>query len=595
MNNFFKTFFACLLAIFAGSIISTFFWFIIIGSVVSIIGSSDQTFTLKENTILKIDLSVPLVEKQSSNPLEGFDYTTFKVKQNTTLLEAVALINKASYDPNINGIYLNIPGGIPSSMSALYELREALARFRRESGKFVISYADVLSQGGYYLASVSDKIYLNPQGAMDWSGMSASVMFYKGLLDKLGIEPEIVRHGKFKGAVEPFLLDKLSAENRLQMESMVNSVWGYVVGEISRSRGLDSTKLQLHASELSVSTAAEALGAGMVDSLFYRDQLMAELTRLSLQDDEPRFASLTEYKWSGVSTSGDVLSANKIAVLYADGEIVDGGDSNTQIVGNSLAEEIAKIRRDKSVKALVIRVNSPGGSVLASDIIWREVALAKSQFPVIVSMGAYAASGGYYISCPADVIVTTPTTLTGSIGVFGLMFNAEKAAREKLGITVDIVKTNPSADMGTPFRGLTAAERTFLQNSVDSVYTRFVTLVSQGRNMNYNNVDSLASGRVWTGLQATRNGLADRIGTLTDAIDLAVERAGIVDYRLKSYPEIDNSFASLFSSFANSSSQYILSKIGIIKQIDDLSKQSAEILSKQGIRAEMEQQIQIAD
>lgn len=565
MNSFFKTFFACLLAIFVSGIAFVILSFMMLAGLIAAIGGigsgSKSAGPVHPHTILRIDLAQPIVDKSKGSAIDLFDYNEFSFREQTTLYEAVALIGKAAEDPAIDGIYLNVPMAIPSSVSTLYELRQALAEFR-ESGKFVVSYADVYSQGGYYLASAGDKVYLNPQGGLAWQGLASNVIFYKGLLDKLGVQAELIRHGKFKGAGEPFIREQLSDENRLQMESMTRSVWDYLVSEIAESREIAADSLQSYASRLAVATPRDAVRLGFVDSLYYRDQMTDELARLSGQDStgEPKILPLEDYKFAGRrsagrATMGNALATDEIALVYADGDIVDAGDRNKQIVGNALAETLAEIRKDDDVKAVVLRVNSPGGSALAAEIIWREVSLLQQAKPVIVSMGNYAASGGYYISCGAEYIVTAPTTLTGSIGVFGLTFNVGEGAREHLGLTADVVKTNPAADLGNMFRPLSTAERLYIQNGVDTVYARFVELVARGRNLTADSVDAMAGGRVWTGVQAMEHGLADCTGTLRDAVRIAAEHAGLEpgDYAVRQYPEPEtSSFASILGSLTGS-------------------------------------------
>lgn len=601
MNNFFKTFFACLLAIAVSGVAFVILGFILLAGLVSLVGSAEQRTgaQVRAHTVLRIDLAVPVVDKPTGTAMDMFDYTDFTFREQTTLLDAVTLIGRAANDPNIDGIYLNVPMAIPSSVSTLYELRQALTEFR-ESGKFVISYADVYSQGGYYLASAGDRVYLNPQGGMDWSGLSANVMFYKGLLDKLGVQAELIRHGKFKGAGEPFILDKLSDENRLQMESMTGSLWNYLISEISESRELVADSLQNYASRLAIATPMDAVRYGLVDSLYYRDQLTVELARLTAQEKsgKPRILSLADYKATGRAslTVGNIMSGNKIALVYADGEMVDAGDKNKQIVGNQLAMDLAKVRKDDAVKAVVLRVNSPGGSALAAEIIWREVYLTAQQKPVIVSMGNYAASGGYYVSCAADYIVTAPTTLTGSIGVFGLTFNVQDGMRDKLGITTDAVRTNPSADMGNIFRPLTPAERIFIQNGVDSIYNRFVGLVADGRELTVDSVDGMAGGRVWTGVQAMENGLADCTGTLSDAIRIAVEHAGLPgdDYVVRSYPEASSSsFASILNSLTGSAMARIQASVSDRMPLSDEAARIQELIRDQGVKTTMPYRFEI--
>lgn len=589
--NFIKTFFACLLAIVVGSIFSTllsvFIFSMVIGAMLS--GMSEPV-QITANTVLHIDLAQPIQENKPSNPLDQFNFSDMTIKSTLTTYEAAQAIRDAASDPNIKGIFIDVPMVPQASTDALYELREAIAEFRRESEKFVIAYGDYYSQGTYWLASGADKIYLNPKGNLLWNGLSAQVMFYKQTLAKLGIEPEIFRHGKFKGAVEPFLLDKMSDENRLQMSSLSNSIWGQLVGDVASARSIDSTQLQRYADSLSIAFPADALKHGMVDSLCYRDAVLAHLSRLTdvSEEKDPNFISLSKYiNRSYRNYSG----TEKIALLYAVGEIMDQNSGGDAIVGNTLRKEIAKLRRDKNVKAVVLRVNSPGGSVLASDIIHHELQLLKNEKPLVVSMGDYAASGGYYISCPADEIVAAPTTLTGSIGVFGMWFNAQKGARDILGINVDVVGTNTSADLGNIFRPMTPAERHFMQNGVDSAYVGFVNLVAAGRDMSFEQVDSMAGGRVWSGRQALEAKLVDRLGTLNDAIELAAMKAGITSYRVSTYPKaketgLDAIFASALSETAN--------LIFATKDPQKIIQQQLEnIRAKQGIVSRMPFDIEI--
>lgn len=591
MKSFFKIFFACLLAIVVSSVINVFLWGMVMVAIISsAIPSSDEEVKMSGNVVLKVDLSNAIVDRPSLNPMQDIDLMTMKSKKSMTLLNAVSLIEAAKGDPGIKGIHLEVPMEPAVSMTSLYELRQALVDFR-QSGKFVIAYADVYSQAGYYIASCADKIYLNPQGGMQWSGMSASVMFYKGLFDKLGIQPEVIKHGKFKGAVEPLVLDKLSAENRLQMESLIGSMWGYVVGEIARSRSIDSTLLQQYANESAVQFPSEALKYSFVDSLFYRDQLLAELSRLT-QNEKPQSLTLGQYLAINPSiSSGDVLAKDKVSVIYAQGDIMDSGDAETAIIGNNMAGQIRALREDETVKAVVLRVNSPGGSALASDVIWREVELTKRVKPIIVSMGSYAASGGYYMSCAADKIVAAPTTLTGSIGVFGVMFNVEKGAREKLGVTVDVVKTNTMADAGNIFRPLTPIEQQLMQAGVDTIYNHFTSVVAEGRDMSVESVDEIAQGRVWSGLQAVDNRLVDRIGGLKEAIALAAESAALNSYRVDEYPKSNDSFMSMFMGLMEASVLEIKSSLGVVPQQIDKAEQT--IKRFEGVNVRMPYDLEI--
>ena len=428
-------------------------------------------------------------------------------------------------------------GGKSLGMASLEEIRDAVLRFR-QSGKWVIGYSDYYTQASYYMSTAAEKVYLNPEGGVEWVGLASGVLFYKGLLDKMDLQPEVIRHGEFKAAVEPFITDRMSPANRLQMERLLGSIWGHVVQNVASARGIDSTDLQRYASELTLADGESAVRTKMVDSLAYAADMERMLCERTGADDEPRYVSLAEYV-DQPKEPIKKLSKNHIAVVYAEGQIVDGKSREGLVGGNSLAARLADVRRDDRVKAVVLRVNSPGGSALASEVIWHEIEQIRQERPVIVSMGNVAASGGYYISCPADAIMASPVTLTGSIGVFGLMFNGEQTLRNKLGITVDVAKTNPSADLGmTVFgavgvRPLSSAERQFMQNGVERVYETFVGHVAEGRNMSVAAVDSIGGGRVWSGIDAVRIGLVDGFGGLREAIALAADRAGVAgDFRI---------------------------------------------------------------
>ncbi|MDD3108682.1 MAG: signal peptide peptidase SppA [Alistipes sp.] len=503
------------------------------------------TPAVESQSVLKLDFRTPIYDDPTRNPFSdlGLDNLfSLEVEHHYALVDVLRAIEQAASDDRIEGIYLDLSATTGMGMATMEEIRNALLSFKT-SGKRIVSYADTYTQGSYYLASVADRIYLNAQGSLSWMGMASGVAFYKGLLDKLGVQVEAIRHGSFKSAVEPFIREQMSPENRLQMDRLIGSLWGHIVGEIAHARGLDSTTLQGYASQLAITDADRAVALKMVDSLCYAtqvDSMWMQQTRLDSLAEQPRYVSLDHYIQQE-TTSTDNLSENKIAVVYVEGQIVDGKGREGLVGGNALASRIARIGRDKQVKAMVLRVNSPGGSALASEIIWHEVERVRSRIPVVVSMGNMAASGGYYVSCPADAILASPTTLTGSIGVFGLMMNGEKGLKEKLGITVDVVKSNPSADMDlTAFgvvgvRPMSDPERQFMQASVERVYTAFVDRVARGRNMSVAEVDRIGGGRVWTGADAQGVGLIDGFGGLKDAIALAADRAGVAeDFRIVS-------------------------------------------------------------
>ncbi|MBQ8745110.1 MAG: signal peptide peptidase SppA [Rikenellaceae bacterium] len=543
--NFFKTFLASLLAFFVANFV-WFFLFIIIVAGIAAIGSS--TTIVEPKSVLKIDLAESIVDQPVNDPLAGFDPMSMNVQKSVSNMQVMNAIESAAQDDNIEGIYINLTGAGTASAALLEEVRDYITAFK-ESGKFVVAYGEVYSQGGYYLASVADSIYLNPVGEMDWRGLAMQVMFYKGALDKLGIEPQVFRHGTFKSAVEPYIMSRMSPENRTQMETIASSIWGTMVADIAKERNLSIDSLNMFATDLSAMMAEDALANRMVDGLKYEDEV-EDILREKLEldaDEDITFVTLGEYIAANPYTPS--YSDNKIEVIYAEGQIVQGTSEQGTLGSSTLADQLAEARLDEEVKAVVLRVNSPGGSALASEVIWREMELLRQQKPVIVSMGDYAASGGYYISAPADAIIADATTLTGSIGVFGLMFNAEKALNNKLGITIDVAKTNPSADMGMPFRAVSSNERAKIMRSIEQVYSTFVNHVADGRNMTFDSVDAIGQGRVWTGNDGNRIGLVDEIGGLKYAIAVAADKAECLDdYMVRESMGEPTGLAALLSS-----------------------------------------------
>ena len=544
--NFVKTFLAGLLAVIVGTFLVFFLWiFILLG----IAGSMEKSVAVHPESILKIDFSEVLTDAPSSDPLAGIDLMTLQTTRQLSLFKALRAIEAAGADDRIKGIYLRMNGGGGVTGSALLEeLREALLEFK-QSGKFIVAYNETYSQGQYYLASVADKIYLQPEGGMEWSGLASDVMFYKGLLDKLDLRAEVFRPTacKYKSAVEPFILDKMSAANREQMQALVNSMWGTISGAVCESRGIDSVKMRRITDNLQVTLPEEALEYGFVDSLLYEDQMEDVFAELGVSDDYD-FITLGDYA-SQVGADLKNISADQVAIVYADGQIVDGEGYGKEIYGNTLAAKIAGVRDDEKVKAVVLRVNSPGGSALASDVIWREVELLRAEKPVVVSMGSYAASGGYYISCPADVIVADKLTLTGSIGVFGMILDTREALKNKLGITIDGVQSNASSSF-LATQPLTPVQRSMIMRGVDKVYTTFTNDVAEGRNLPIEKVLDIAGGRVWSGADALGIGLIDTYGGLKTAIALAVDKADLGDnYRVTEVTETPTGFAAFIASF----------------------------------------------
>ncbi len=549
MKNFWSTFLACLLAVVASGILFIIMSFMMLGAMMAVFSSGSAPTLVADHSVLKLDLSGRIVDHPSKNPFSSFDPTTMSLGHDLALIDVLQTIERAAEDPKIDGIYLNT-SEISMGMAAMEEVRAELVKFR-ESGKFILSYADYYSQGTYYLASTADRIYVNPEGGFDWRGLASRSIFLKGAMDKLGIQAEIFRVGDFKSAVEPFMLDKMSPENREQTQVMISGIWNNIVNEIAASRNLTAETLQTYASDLAVTNPAKAVELGLVDATKYKDEVLAELLeKTGLEaDDEPNFVSLPEYMAVPVKASGR-LSKNKIALIYAEGDIVEGTETDGIIGGEGMADKLAEVRMDDDIKAVVLRVNSPGGSALASELIWREMTLLRAEKPVIVSMGDYAASGGYYISAPADVILANKHTLTGSIGVFGILPNVGTALRDKVGVTTDVVRTNPSADMGDIFRLTTPAERAFIQNGVEDVYRTFTGHVAEGRNLPVEEVLKIAGGRVWSGVSAMEIGLVDGFGGLKAAVELAADRAGVgEDYRVVSPEEPVSPMDQLLGSF----------------------------------------------
>ena len=527
--NFIKTFLAGLLAFVVGTFLVFFIWiFVLMG----IAGSMEKSVAVSPESILRIDFSEIITDSPSSDPLAGLNLVSLQRTRQLPLLQALRAIEAAASDDRIKGIYLRMNGGGGVAGTALLEeLREALEEFG-QTGKFIVAYNEVYSQGQYYLASVADRIYMQPEGGMDWSGLSMNLMFYKGLFDKLDLKAEVFRPTvcRYKSAVEPYILDRMSDENREQMQELVNSVWGTISGTVAAARGIDSAAMREITDRLQVTLPEDALEHGFVDGLIYEDQMKEVFAELGVADDGEgnyEFVSLGDYA-SMVGPDLDNLGADRVAVVYADGQIVDGEGYGEEIYGNTLAAKLAGVREDEKVKAVVLRVNSPGGSALASDVIWREMELLKAEKPVVVSMGSYAASGGYYISCPADVIVADRTTLTGSIGVFGMFINPIDALKNKLGVTLDGVKSNASAGMGS-VSALTPVERASIMRGVDKVYETFTEHVAAGRNLPVERVLEIAGGRVWSGEDALEIGLIDTYGGLKTAIAMAVDKAGMGD------------------------------------------------------------------
>lgn len=560
MKEFLKYTLATITGIFVASILL----FIIMLSAISVmIATGNKQASISANSVLVLKAGVSIPDRGDSGPFAGFDIINMTLTPTAGLNEILRNIKKAASDEKIKGIL--IENGISSSgWATVGEIRQALEEFRK-SGKFVIAYSDyVLLQEGYYLSTAADRIFINPSSTLEFKGLSGEVMFYKKALEKLGVDVQVTRHGKFKGAVEPFILNELSRENEEQIRAFIGSIWKHVVGEISKSRGIDPVKINELADNLTGNLPATALENGLVDGLIYRDALIDTLKIRSglTTDDKIMLVPMTRY--TKVPDPRKMVSAkNKISVIYASGTIAMGKGSQNNIGGDTYGDLIRKERKDSTVKAIVLRVNSPGGNAIASDIIWKELELAAKVKPVIISMGNYAASGGYYISAPGTRIFANPATITGSIGVFGLLPNAGKFLDQKLGISTETVNTNKNSDFPSVYRPMTSYEKEVMQAGVDKIYFDFISKVSSGRNMSTEAVDNIGQGRVWSGADAMGIGLVDAAAGLTASIDSAAALAGIEKYSLKELPVQEEPYARLVSQLSGDSKIRILkSKFG---------------------------------
>jgi protease-4 len=541
MKSFFKTFFAALLALIIFSFLG---FFILIGIAAAF--STDEKVAVAQNSVLVIDASETFLEQSKNDPFS--ELMNKKNGKQPSLSELIGLLNYAKKDSSIKGIYIKCAEN-PNGYAATEEIRKALIDFKK-SNKFIVAYAETISQKGYMMANVADQIFTHPQGGMEWSGFNYETLFLKGLIDKLEIEPQIFYAGKFKSATEPFRYTQMSEANKLQTGIWLNSIYNNFIQGAAEMRSLNADSIKAFANEGKVQNAMDALKYKLVDGLIYDDQLKKIISKKLRLVDETKisFVSINNYAES-VALRG--TGSGKIAVIYADGDVVMGKGQNDAIASDDYRALIQKIRNDKSIDAVVLRVNSPGGSALTSDIIWREIDLLKKEKPVVVSMGDVAASGGYYIACGADSIFADANTITGSIGVFSVIPNAEKFLKNKLGITFDRVKTGQYADAPSATRALTVTEQKFLQSGVDSVYHTFTSRVAAGRQKSVDYIDSIAQGRVWTGADAIKVGLVDKIGTLNDALASAAKMAKLKGYSIKSYPESRSFIEEFFEGYKN--------------------------------------------
>ena len=494
--------------------------------------ASEGEFEVSDNSVLQLKLNTPIAEMDVEDPLgELFPGAS---EQRVGLIQLKQAIAHAKDDAQIKGIYLSI-NHLMTGIASVDEIRNSLIDFRK-GGKWVVAYSDDYSEGGYYLASAADKVYLNPEGDLELNGLATEVTFFKKMFDKLEIKPEVFRVGEFKSAVEPFLRDNMSEPNRLQLNSMINSIYGEMLGKISESRKIPKDKIKEISDKMLVRKAEQAVTYGLVDSLYYEDQVKDELRgRLGLKKNKPiTFVKYSNYKKSFHISSE---SKNEIAVIVADGTILPGESDRDVVGGATISDAIRKARINEKVKAIVLRINSPGGAFSASDQMWREVSMAAKEKPVIASMSNYAASGGYYLAMACDTIVAQPTTITGSIGIFSVLFDLSGFLGDKIGITSEEVKTGEIGALTTVMRPLTETEKDIWQKKTEEIYETFTHKAAVGRKMSQDDIKKIASGRVWTGNQAKDNGLVDILGGYDDAIRVAAEAAKVgKDYKLKFYP-----------------------------------------------------------
>ena len=550
------------LATIVGLLLFSFVGFLLLVGIGAAISSSDSKTNVSANAVLKLDLDEPIEERSSENPFS--DIGPFNQQGDATgLIEIKRSLKAAKDDDNIKGIYLKSENPV-AGWASLEEIRNALIDFKT-SKKFVYAYAEGMTEKGYYLASVADKIYLNPVGDLEWNGLNAELSFFKGTLDKLEIKPEIFKVGDFKSAVEPFIRSDMSEPNRLQVTSFLNSINDHMLVRIAQSRGLRVDSLKRYADNLTIQTPEDALRARMITNVGYQDELES-LIRNELKVEEKKkinYVSLSKYDKSEKDDS-EGSSKNRIAVIIASGDINTGRSESNSIGSETIVEEIRKARLDDKVKAIVLRVNSGGGSALASDIMYREVELAKKAKPVIGSMSDYAASGGYYMLMGCNKIVAEPNTITGSIGVFGMMFNTETFFKDKLGVTYDRVKTNTNADFPTATHEMTPFQKQTIQRSVERIYAQFTSKAAAGRKLPVDSLRAIAGGRVWTGSQGKAIGLVDQLGGLEDAITLAAQSAKLKDndYSLKYQPYKKPFFEQLMSSLSGDKDAQIQAQLG---------------------------------
>lgn len=550
MWQFVKYSLATVFGLFLFSIVSL----LLLAGVGAAIGSSDEVFDLKDNSVLRLDLNRPIVENATTedNPFSAITDVYFAPTENVGLIQVLSALERAKVDPKIKGIYLDASFPM-AGYAQLSEIREAIQKFQK-SGKFVYAYANSYTEKGYYISSVADKTYLNPNGLLDFNGISVQYTFYKKALDKLEIEPLVFRVGTYKSAVEPFIREDMSEENKAQTSSFLQSINTYVFDKIARSKNIPVRKLDMIADSLQAFEPSNAEKLGMVKQGYW-DEFEALLLKASGEKEKVKYVSVNHYL-QAKNPIEEVEGKDRIAVLVAEGEISGTRASEGNIGSDDFVKELKKLRESKSVKAIVLRIDSPGGSSQASDIMWREIELTKKVKPIISSMSNYAASGGYYMAMGTDVIVAQPTTITGSIGIFAAWFNVDNFLKNTLGITQDHVNTHANSNFMTSAGALTDFQKSVVQNSVNKGYFSFTTKAAAGRKMSLQRLQSLAGGRVWTGAQAKQIGLVDELGGLDKAIEIAASKAKLKpgSYKVAIFPKAKSFVDELLNSATSETS-----------------------------------------
>jgi protease-4 len=570
MAQFFKFVFATMV----GVILLTLLGVFLLLAVASATGDKESG-EVSNNSMLKLSLNMPVNERKEDNPLENLELPGLPSQRTLGLLELRQAIEKAKNDKKIKGIYLDA-GNISAGFATLEEIRAALKDFKK-SGKFIYAYSETISEPAYYIISVADSIFLHPQGNLELNGLVAEIGFAKGLFEKIGVKPEIFRVGDFKSAVEPFMLDKMSDANRLQTSAYLNSIYDHYLKGIAESRGISFEELTRISDNMLVQMPEDAVKYKLISRTAYYDEVEKSIRKKLGITDEKKKINYVSLKRYSKPEAEEVYGKQKIAVIFAEGDIQSGKSTRESIGSETIAEELRKARNDDKIAAVVLRINSPGGSALASDVMWREVIETKKKKPVIASMSDVAASGGYYMAMGCNKILAHPNTITGSIGIFGMLFDASELLTGKLGLTFDRVKTGEYADIGTPTKKFTDAERQVIQRAVNEGYENFTSKAAQGRKMPLDTLKKYAGGRVWTGEQALKIGLIDGFGGLNEAIQLAAKEAKIKEgeYVVRYYP-VKKTFLETLRSSDDLIEEHLLQKKAsslypLLKQIERLS------------------------